>query len=155
MRQTARCQPCLTGNGLLFLLGGTVAPLVTSLFAPCAPLFASLCAAPCVVPGVVLRAPCVVPDAVLRGPRVFPDAVPYQTSASQWKAWRAWWVSGRQRLTPSESEARLRVQTQLRIQEEQERFDDRPASIPNVHPYQAPGLLPPCTSPNSRERVLI
>ena len=40
---TARCQPCLTGNGLLFLLGGTVAR-VTSLFAPCAPLFASLCA---------------------------------------------------------------------------------------------------------------
>src|SRR5258708_5256518 len=30
----------LTGNGLLFLLGGTVAPLVTSLFAPCAPLCA-------------------------------------------------------------------------------------------------------------------
>ena len=37
---TARCQPCLTGSGLLFLLGGNVAPL----FAPCAPLFASLCA---------------------------------------------------------------------------------------------------------------
>ena len=39
---TARCQPCLTGNGLLFLLGGGVTPL----FAPCAPLLASLCA-PC------------------------------------------------------------------------------------------------------------
>jgi hypothetical protein len=33
----------------------------------------------------------------------------------------------------------------MRIQKEQERFDDRPASIPNIHPYQAPGLLPACT----------
>src|SRR6266850_5416769 len=37
---TARCQPCLTGNGLLFLLGGGVTPL----FAPCAPFLTSFCA---------------------------------------------------------------------------------------------------------------
>ena len=104
--------------------------------------------APCVVPDVVLRAPCVVPDVVLRAPRVVPDAVPCQTSASQWKAWRAWWAtSGRQHLTPSELQARPQVQTQPRIQKEQERFDDRPALVPNVHPCQAPGLLPSCTSP--------
>ena len=119
-----------------------------------AALRVALCA-PCGVPDVVLHAPCVVPDAVLRGPRVVPDAVPYQTSASQWKAWRAWWAaSGRQHLTPSELQARLQVQTQLRIQKEQERFDDRPASIPNVHPYQAPCLLPSCTSPKF-QRVAI
>ena len=128
----ARCQP--RGNGLLFLLGGTVAR-VTSLFrALCASLRA------------VLHARCVVPDVVLRAPCVVPDAVPYQTSASQWRAWRAWWWSGLQQVIPSELQARPQVQTQPRIQKKQERFDDRPASLPNVHPCQAPGLLPACTS---------
>ena len=119
------------GNGLLFLLGGTV----TSLFAPCASLFASLCAPRASFLTSSVR-PCVVPD-----------AVPYQTSAFQWTAWRAWWAaSGLQPVSPSELQARQQVQTQPRIQKEQERFDDRPASVPNVHPCQAPGLLPSRTS---------
>src|SRR6476660_825947 len=88
---------------------------------------------------VALRALCAALRVALCASCVVPDVVPYQTSASQWKAWQAWWAaSGRQHLTPSELQARLQVQTQLRIQKEQERFDDRPASIPNVHPYQAP-----------------
>jgi hypothetical protein len=100
----------------------------------------------CAFVRVVLRAPSVVPDVVLRAQSVVPDAAPYQTSASQWTAWRAWCWSGLQQVTPSELQARPQVQTQPRIQKEQERFDDRPASIPNVHPCQAPGLLPSCTS---------
>ena len=100
----------------------------------------------CAVPRAALRAPCAVPDVVLRAPCVVPDAAPYQTSASQWTAWRAWCWSGLQQVTPSELQARPQVQTQPRIQKEQERFDDRPASVPNVHPCQAPGLLPSCTS---------
>ena len=130
---TARCQPCLTGNGLLFLLGGTVGRHVA---------LRALCAAP----RVALCARCAVPDVVLCAPCVVPDAAPYQTSASQWTAWRAWCWSGLQQVTPSELQARPQVQTQPRIQKEQERFDDRPASVPNVHPCQAPGLLPSCTS---------
>ena len=100
----------------------------------------------CAVPRVALRAPCAVPDVVLRAQRVVPDAAPYQTSASQWTAWRAWCWSGLQQVTPSELQASPQVQTQPRTQKEQERCDDRPASVPNVHPCQAPGLLPSCTS---------
>ena len=92
---------------------------------------------PCGVSDVVLHALCVVPDAVLRGPRVVPDAVPYQTSASQWKAWRGA-ASGRQHLTPSELQARLQVQTQLRIQKSKSASTTDQLRIPNVHPYQAP-----------------
>ena len=100
----------------------------------------------CAVPRAALRAPSAVPDVVLRAPSVVPDAAPYQTSASQWTAWRAWCWSGLQQGTPSELQARPQVQTQPRIQKEQERFDDRPASLPNVHPCQAPSLLPSCTT---------
>src|SRR6267142_4994590 len=81
----------------------------------------------CAALRVALCAPCVVPDVVLCAPCVVPDAVPYQTSASQWTAWRAWWAacwSGLQHVTPSELQARPQVQTQPRIQKEQERFDD-------------------------------
>ena len=100
----------------------------------------------CVALRVALCAQCVV-DVVLCAPCVVPDAVPYQTSAFQWTAWRAWWAaSGLQPVSPSELQARPQVQTQPRIQKEQERFDDRPASVPNVRPCQAPGLLPSCTS---------
>ena len=99
-----------------------------------AALRVALCAL-CGVPDVVLHAPCVVPDAVLHGPRVVPDAVPYQTSTSQRKAWRA--SSGRQHLTPSELQARPQVQAQLRIQKEQERFDDRPASFSKQSPISS------------------
>jgi hypothetical protein len=100
----------------------------------------------CAAPGVALCALCAVPDVVLCAPCVVPDAAPYQSSASQWTAWRAWCWSGLQQVTPSELQARPQVQTQPRIQKEQEHFDDRPASVPNVHPCQAPGLLPSCTS---------
>ena len=100
----------------------------------------------CAAPRGALRAPCGVPDVFLCAPCVVPDAAPYQTSASQWTALRAWCLSGLQQVTPSELQARPQVQTQPRIQKEQERFDDRPASVPNVHPCQAPGLLPSCTS---------
>ena len=103
----------------------------------------------CAALRVALCAPCVVPDVVLCAPCVVPDAVPYQTSASQWTAWRAWWAacwSGLQHVTPSELQARPQVQPQQRIQKAQERFDDRPASVPNVHPCQAPGFAASCTS---------
>ena len=100
----------------------------------------------CAVPRAALRAPCAVPDVVRRALCAVPDVAPYQTSASQWTAWRAWCWSGLQQVTPSELQAGPQVQTQPRIQKEQERFDDRPASIPNAHPCQAPGLLPSCTS---------
>jgi len=109
----------------------------------------------CAFVRVVLRAPSVVPDVVLRAQSVVPDAAPYQTSASQWTAWRAWCWSGLPQVTPSELQASPQVQTQPRIQKERERFDDRPASILNVHPYQAPSLQPSRTSPHSREWVLI
>jgi hypothetical protein len=99
----------------------------------------------CAVPRVALRAPCAVPDVVRRARSAVPDVAPYQTSASQWTAWRAWCWSGLQQGTPSELRARPQVQTQPRIRKEKERFDARPASIPNVHPCQAPGLLPSST----------
>jgi hypothetical protein len=91
----------------------------------------------CAAPRGAVRAPCGVPDVFLCAPCVVPDAAPYQTSASQWTALRAWCLSGRQQVTPSELQARPQVQTQPRIQKKQERFDDRPASVPNVHPCQA------------------
>jgi hypothetical protein len=116
-----------------------------ALCAPCASLGVVL-RVRCVVPDAVLRAPRVVPDAVLRAPRVVLDAAPCQTSVSQWTAWRAWCWSALQHLTQSALQVTTQVRTQPRIQKEQERFDDRPASVPNVHPCQAPGLLPSCRS---------
>ena len=121
---------------------------VTPLFAPCAPLLLVLCA------------PCAFP-VVLCSPRVVPDAAPYQSFGPSVVGVAGVVLVWLQQVTPSELQARPQVQTQPRIQKEQERFDDRPASVPNVHPCQAPGLLPfftshkfqrACIDPNQPDR---
>src|SRR6478735_2408978 len=90
-----------------------------------------------------------VPGAVRFARFAVPDGALFPTSARLWAAswaWRAPWWSGLPPVTPSELQAWSQVQTPPRIQIKRVHYDDRPASIPNVHPCQAPGLLPSCTS---------
>ena len=91
----------------------------------------------CAAPDAALRVPFVVPDAVQRAPLAVPDAARYQTSRYPWAASWAWWASwwlGLQPATPAELPTK-RVQKQPRVQGKRVRCDDRPVSVPNVHPF--------------------
>src|SRR5450631_1326891 len=92
----------------------------------------------CAAPDAALRVPFVVPDAVQRAPLAVPDAARYQTSRYPWAASWAWlpslwlWL---QPATPAELPTKRPVQKQPRVQGKRVRCDDRPVSVPNVHPF--------------------
>ncbi len=99
----------------------------------------------CAALGAALCVRCGVLGAVLFARFAAPDGALSQTSArlraASW-AWRVWWWSGLQRVTPSELQARLQVQTQPRILGTP--VIDAHKQRPSVIPLQRRLLLAPC-----------